>query len=604
MRPIKPHRAHTRPSAMYRSDCWVIFCRTYNNKEETVTFTLSGSPRVRYMTGSMMYFAQGIPQGLLSIAIPVWLASQGVSASDIGSYLAVIILPWAFKLVTGPLMDRFEFLAMGRRRPWVLGAQLGLTLSLLLLALVENPAEQMGLLMLLGVLINSFAATQDVAVDGMSIDLTPVNEQGRLNAFMSFGKAIGWGVTSAITGTLLVTYGMAVTAIVASTGAGLILIAFVFVLERKGERKLPWTAGDAKTTRSGGTSFRDVFSGVNKVLWTRASLIVLLIMFFDGLVTGYGQALMPVAAVQVFGYTTPQWSQLVAMMGLTGAAVALILGPAIDRFGAKRMLLFAAGLVGVHAIMIAQTQFLWADTTYVRVMLSIWVLMLPVVMVCVIALAMAVCSSSCSATQFAIYMSTSNLGYSAGSKVFGMVSDQTGYVEIYMLLGLLVVVLIIILFFHQHKPEALPDKKGVRTRTLGIGAHGAGIFWSGAMRCPKCRADMDVIQYEGTEIDRCSKCEGIWFDAGEAEVLANKEAALAIDTGSAHAGRRGNRIDHYDCPRCGGAMLQKVDPEQRHIHYELCSQCDGSFFDAGEFRDLSQHTLSDFFKRLVAPIRA
>jgi hypothetical protein len=34
-----------------------------------------------------MYFAQGIPQGLLSIAIPVWLASQGVGAGDIGSYL-------------------------------------------------------------------------------------------------------------------------------------------------------------------------------------------------------------------------------------------------------------------------------------------------------------------------------------------------------------------------------------------------------------------------------------------------------------------------------------------------------------------------------------
>ncbi len=76
-----------------------------------------------------MYFAQGIPQGLLAIAIPAWLASQGVSAADIGSYLAVIVLPWAFKLVTGPLMDRYEFLPMGRRRPWVIGAQLGLSLS-------------------------------------------------------------------------------------------------------------------------------------------------------------------------------------------------------------------------------------------------------------------------------------------------------------------------------------------------------------------------------------------------------------------------------------------------------------------------------------------
>ena len=60
----------------------------------TVSLTLSESPRVRFATGSIMYFAQGIPQGLLAIAIPAWLASQGVSAADIGSYLAVIMLPW------------------------------------------------------------------------------------------------------------------------------------------------------------------------------------------------------------------------------------------------------------------------------------------------------------------------------------------------------------------------------------------------------------------------------------------------------------------------------------------------------------------------------
>ena len=75
-----------------------------------VKSTLSTSSRTRYLTGAIMYFAQGIPQGLIGIAIPAWLASLGVSASDIASYLAVIALPWAFKLLTGQLMDRYEFL--------------------------------------------------------------------------------------------------------------------------------------------------------------------------------------------------------------------------------------------------------------------------------------------------------------------------------------------------------------------------------------------------------------------------------------------------------------------------------------------------------------
>jgi PAT family beta-lactamase induction signal transducer AmpG len=571
------------------------------------TFILANHPRTRYATGAMMYFAQGIPHGLLAIAIPAWLASLGIGAAQIGSYLAVIMLPWAFKLVTGPFMDRYEFLPMGRRRPWVLAAQLGLSLSLLALMLVERPAEQVGLLMLIGVLINIFAATQDVAVDGMSIDLTPTTEQGRLNAFMSFGKAVGWATTSAVSGLLLVTWGLKATAILAAAVAGVVLIAFVFVLEREGERTLPWTQGKAASGHQPGNSFRAVFGGIREVLWLRASVLVMMIMFFDGLVTGYGQALMPIAAVQLFGYTTPQWSQLVAIMGLTGALMALGLGPLIDRFGAKRMMIVAISLVGAHAFLIAQTQQLWENTTYVRVMLSIWIMMLPVVMVCVIALAMAICSRSVSATQFAIYMSMANLGYAAGAKIYGMVAGRTTYVETYTLLSLFVVVSLFILFFHRDESRKAQAAGGGRTagprHTLAIGGSAAGVFWSGAMRCPKCRADMEQVEYEGVEIDRCKYCKGIWFDAGESELLRTKEAAVAIDIGSPRTGKHTNEIDSYRCPRCSGGMMRMVDPQQTHIWYEECTSCRGSFFDAGEFSDLSQHTISDFFKRLSTPER-
>jgi PAT family beta-lactamase induction signal transducer AmpG len=84
-----------------------------------------------------------------------------------------------------------------------------------------------------------------VAVDGMSIDLVPLEEEGRLNAFMSFGKAVGWAVTSAVTGTLLVAYGIKVTALVCAAGAAFIFIYLVLVRERHSERLLPWSSGEA-----------------------------------------------------------------------------------------------------------------------------------------------------------------------------------------------------------------------------------------------------------------------------------------------------------------------------------------------------------------------
>jgi len=571
------------------------------------TFTLSANSRARYATGSIMYFAQGIPQGLLGIAIPAWLASLGVSASEIASYLAVITLPWAFKLVTGPFMDRFEYLPMGRRRPWVIGAQLGLSLSLLSLMLVETPADQVGLLMIIGVLVNSFAATQDVAVDGMSIDLTPVREQGRLNAFMSFGKAVGWGTTAAVSGVLVTTWGLATTAIIAAVVSSIPLLLILSVRERNGERALPWTKGKAATVHRADTSFRDVFSGVNQVLWVRTSVIVMIIMFMDGLIYGYGQALMPIAAINLFGYTTSEWSQLVAMMGLIGAVLALSVGPLIDRMGAKRMLFVAISLVALHALMIAQTQHLWQDTLYVRVMLSAWVMLLPVVMVSVIALAMAICSSTLSATQFAIYMSVANLGHAAGSKIYGNVSEQSSYAQSYTMLSVFAVVLIVVILFHRHRhPKSDGSEDGRRPapkHTIPIGGAEAGAFWSGAMRCPKCRADMEVIEFDGTEIDRCTICNGIWFDAGEIEIMRSKNAAAAIDTGDAATGKKANALDEYQCPRCSGAMVRVVDPQQRHIWYETCSSCNGSYLDAGELLDLSKVTIADFFKDLVTPER-
>ena len=569
----------------------------------TINWVLAESSRIRYADGSSMYFAQGIPYGLMNIAVPAWLASQGVGAGQIASFLAVIILPWAFKLLSGPLMDRYQYLPMGRRRPWVLGAQLGMTLSFFSLVLIDNPAEQVGLLTMLGLFINVFAATQDVAVDGMAIEVTPVNEQGRLNGFMVFGKAIGWGITSAVTGTMLVTFGLGVTAIAAAAVQAIVLLGFMLTMERRGERRLPWTAGDAVSERRAVSSFANVLKGLNAVLWSRVSLILMAIMLFDGFIGGYGHALMPIAAINLFGYTTPEWSQLVAAMGLAGAAVALVLGPMIDRFGAKRMLILTISLVAAHAFLLAETQYLWEDATYVKVMLAAWVLLGPVTMVCMIALAMTICSSATSATQFAIYMSLANLGSSAGSKTYGLIAERTSYVEAYLLLGAITVALIAIILFHRHQAEESGGRKRAASYTVGMGTSGAGMYFSGAMRCPKCRADMEQITIDGTEVDRCSSCYGLWFDDGELSKLRNKEAAAALDIGDVKVGKQQNKIEHYRCPRCAGPMHRLVDPEQTHIWFEQCGSCRGSFFDAGELTDLATVSVSDFFKRFVTPER-
>jgi PAT family beta-lactamase induction signal transducer AmpG len=64
-----------------------------------------------------------LPLGLFWFAIPAWVAANGASAADVGYVLGLTALPWTLKLVNGFIMDRYTFLAIGRRgRPDAGGA--------------------------------------------------------------------------------------------------------------------------------------------------------------------------------------------------------------------------------------------------------------------------------------------------------------------------------------------------------------------------------------------------------------------------------------------------------------------------------------------------
>ncbi len=123
-----------------------------------------------------------------------------------------------------------------------------------------------------------------------------------------------------------------------------------------------------------------------------------------------------------------------------------------------------------------------------------------------------------------------------------------------------------------------------------------------SLKCPKCEHGMDEVTYQGIAIDRCSHCQGLWFDTGEAERLKDRWMGDALDVGSAVEGRKWNAIEDVDCPRCGLRMHKASDPGQRHIWYERCN-LHGIFMDAGEFTDYKHETLLDHFRSLIRGAR-
>jgi Zn-finger nucleic acid-binding protein len=119
-----------------------------------------------------------------------------------------------------------------------------------------------------------------------------------------------------------------------------------------------------------------------------------------------------------------------------------------------------------------------------------------------------------------------------------------------------------------------------------------------SLQCPKCTHGMAEVKYGGIVIDRCSNCQGLWFDVGEAEQLKDRWMGDALDPGDASEGKKWDAVEDIDCPRCGKKMHKTSDPKQPHIWYERCDE-HGLFMDAGEFSDYKHETLMDKFRGLV-----
>ena len=124
------------------------------------------------------------------------------------------------------------------------------------------------------------------------------------------------------------------------------------------------------------------------------------------------------------------------------------------------------------------------------------------------------------------------------------------------------------------------------------------------MKCPKCESAMEKVSYSGIEVDRCTKCKGIWFDLLEHEDLKKIEGSESIDIGDEQVGEKYDKMRKIDCPICHTNMIPMVDKEQYHIKYEACTICYGVFFDAGEFKDFKEKTVLESFKHMIDIIRS
>ena len=388
----------------------------------------------------ILYFAQGFPWGFMLTALLSFLASKGLTIAESGQLTAMATLPWTFKLFWGPVIDSFIYEKMGKRRPWILFAQIGMALSLVAMIFMGDISENIGLLGWMFFLHNCFASLQDVSCDALAVDVLLPEEQGKVNGAMWGSKIIGTGTGAAAMGTLLVSNGLVFTILVQTLLMLVIMIFPLFILERPGEKRFPWSKGGDSSTdlnhsnsHSPLTVIKDLITAFSKAPCYYAALFIII----SAINQGINGAVLPVFYNATLGWESDTYSQVVGGPGTILEFFGAILGGVMaDRFGRRKVFFIGWGsfsvLSGIFGFMILSMPELpvWFQGFY----LIAYPFCVAVGTVGMFALAMALSWSKASATMFTSYMAISNLSVVIGNKLIGPLSDIFSIGQIYVIM--------------------------------------------------------------------------------------------------------------------------------------------------------------------------
>ncbi|MCC7442892.1 MAG: AmpG family muropeptide MFS transporter [Bdellovibrionales bacterium] len=139
-------------------------------------------------------FSSGVPLLLVGSTLQAWMSQAKVDLTVIGIF-TLVGLPYTLKFLWAPLLDRYATPFLGRRRGWLVIAQVLLMLAIGFMGLTD-PAEQTWRLASLAFLVSFLGATQDILIDAYRREILPERELGLGSALY----VIGYRVATLITG--------------------------------------------------------------------------------------------------------------------------------------------------------------------------------------------------------------------------------------------------------------------------------------------------------------------------------------------------------------------------------------------------------------------
>lgn len=140
---------------------------------------------LRLIVVTILGFASGLPLALSGTALQTWLTVDNVDLTTIG-WFSLVGLPYTFKFLWAPLMDRFEPAFLGRRRSWLVIVQVALAVCLVAMSFL-SPSQNTSLIALAAIGVAFLSASQDIIIDAYRTDILRSDERGLGGSLSTFG---------------------------------------------------------------------------------------------------------------------------------------------------------------------------------------------------------------------------------------------------------------------------------------------------------------------------------------------------------------------------------------------------------------------------------
>ena len=433
---------------------------------------LADSRTQRVCALCILYFAQGVPYGFMTITMANYLSGMGLSTQRVGELTAFALLPWTFKVIWAPIIDSLQFRGYGRRRPWIVMAQMLMALTLVGIYFAEpymvgeeiDIERSADLLLWVFFVHNVFAVLQDVVSDALAVDLLSENEQGAVNGAMWASKLLGMALGAGVLATIMDQYG--IQGAVAAQIIVLLLIMLVplLLVERQGDKRFPWDVyGSSKLEpsrqmrhRSIGEILHDVLRGFSM----RTTMFFFVIVLLSLIGWGVMETILKTICNQQIGWSSTHTSVVMGSSYVPEAISAVLFGFLGDRFGRKKMMILGMGGYGLVSILFALGSDYWGnsyptdwaadgywDNHIVWLYVVGYKVLLAIFVVNYLAESMALSWTSSSATMFTIFMTLSNVGHVLGNLMAGDVERIFGAAHSFIAMGIFNIVILSLLIY-------------------------------------------------------------------------------------------------------------------------------------------------------------